>query len=79
MEGGELMKRVIAAKVEQILEFDSEQEADDFIAKMKGQEGFDLLDYDNYGDSTNYDLYRIRIVKQYNKSPIMKSSMGIDE
>ncbi|MDD3052120.1 MAG: hypothetical protein PHR06_13370 [Candidatus Cloacimonetes bacterium] len=71
------MKRVVAAKLEQILEFDSEQEADEFIEKMKGQEGFDLLDYDNFGDETNYDLYRIRILKQYNKSPILESTMGL--
>lgn len=72
------MKRVIAAKLEQILEFDSESEADEFIAKMKNSDkGFDLIDYDNFGDTTNYDLYRIRIVKSYNKSPLLESSLGL--
>lgn len=72
------MKRVVAAKLEQILEFDSEQEADEFISKMKsGKEEFILMDYDDFGDEESPDLYRIRIVKQYNKSELLKSNLGL--
>lgn len=77
LERGDAMKKVIAAKVEQILEFDSEQEADEFLEKMKKVKGFELLDYDNFTSDTNDDCYRIRIIKQYNNSPILESEWGL--
>lgn len=71
------MKKVIAAKLEQILEFDSEQESDEFVEKMQEKGEFIVLDYDHFGDEDEPDLYRIRIVKQYNNSPLLRSEMGL--
>lgn len=58
------MKRVIAAKIEQIIEFDSAEEADAYVKDMKKSDPqFTLID----DDLVDGDKHRIRIAKSYNK------------
>lgn len=66
--------RVVAAKVEKIILFPDEQAADRYCENMKKYDSnFDLLDYDNTGDT-----YTIRVVESFEDSPMLVSSMTID-
>ena len=70
-----MMKRVIAAKIEQIIEFDSAEEADACVKDMKKSDPqFTLID----DDPVDGDKHRIRIAKSYNKNTILVSSYGIE-
>lgn len=67
--------KIIAAKVEEILEFSKESEADDFCNMMKKvDKNFELLDYDNY----DRNKYRIRIVRSHGNCKMLVSSWSID-
>lgn len=66
--------KVVAAKVEKIILFPDEQAADRYCENMKKYDSnFDLLDYDNTGDT-----YTIRVVESFEDSPMLVSSMTID-
>ena len=68
------MKKVIAACIDQILEFDSRAEAFDFVQSQQNKPGeFNYSDLVEMGDGK----YRIRIKKQYNSSPMLTESTGV--
>ena len=70
-----MMKRVIAAKIEQIIEFDSVDEADAYVKDMeKSDPQFTLI----ADDPVDGDKHRIRIAKSYNKNTMLVSSYGIE-
>lgn len=72
------MKKVIAAKIEQILMFASESEADAYYESMKASDSqFVLLDYDDTPTTEHPNAYTIRVAKSYNNSPMLVSSMTI--
>lgn len=62
------MKKVIAACIDRILEFDTQNEATKYIETLrdKGNE-FRILHREEIGGK-----YRIRIQEQYNKSPMIE-------
>lgn len=73
------MKKVIAAQVEQILFFDSEENANKFCEKMKNTDpNFELIDYDNTSTEEFPNGYTIRIIKSYNNNRRIKNDFSID-
>lgn len=68
------MKKVIAACIDQILEFDSREEAFDYVTSQQNKPGeFSYSVLVEMGD----DKYRIRIKKQYNSSPMLTEPFGV--
>lgn len=62
------MKKVIAACIDRVLEFDSPEEAADYIETLrKKQSEFRILHREEVGGK-----YQIRIQEQYNKSPMIE-------
>jgi len=73
------LKKVIAAQVEQILFFDTEENANKFCEKMKDSDpNFELIDYDNTSTDEFPDGYTIRIIKSYNNNRRIKNDCSID-
>lgn len=73
------MKKVIAAKIEQIIFFSSEEEADRYCDSCKQKDPqFQLLDYDNTPTEEFPDGYTIRVRKTYNNNAMLVSSASID-
>lgn len=63
------MKRIVAAKVEQIIEFDSDVEMSQYINFMRASDPqFELIEHDER---------RIRIVKSYNKNKMLITESGL--
>lgn len=61
------MKKVISACIEQVLEFDTQQEAADYLEKVRSSgKGFRIVNREEAGEK-----YRIRIQLQYNKSSMI--------
>lgn len=64
------MKKVIAACIEQLLEFDTQKEAVDYLEKVRtSDKGFRVVSREEVGGK-----YRIRIQLQYNKSPLIEEN-----
>lgn len=62
------MKRVIAACIDRVLEFDTQQEAAKYIEALRDKKSdFRILRREDVGGK-----YRIRIQEQYNKSPMIE-------
>lgn len=62
------MKKVIAACIDRILEFDTQEEAAKYLEALRGREGkFRILYREEVGGK-----YRIRIQEQYNKNPMIE-------
>lgn len=58
------MKRIIAAWIEQILEFPTVQEYEDYLVDLKGKPGkYKVIDTKQDGQAVT-----IRVMKQYNKN-----------
>lgn len=73
------MKKIVAAWIEQIILFDTEENADIFCEEMKQKDHqFQLLDYDNTETDEYPNGYTIRIVKSYNNNVMLVSSTSID-
>lgn len=73
-----IMKKVIAAKVEQIFFFDTEENSKAYCDEMQRKDpNFELLDYDNTPTDEFPDGYTIRIIKSYNNNTIIKSDFSI--
>ena len=63
------MKKVIAACIDRIFEFDSQEEAAAYIEKLRSLEKtFRIV---QRGDAGN--KYRVRIQEQYNSNPIIEN------
>lgn len=68
------MKKVIAACIDQILEFDSREEAEEFIDNQMAKPGeFKYSEIIEMGDGK----YRIRTKKQYNSTPMLTEPHGV--
>lgn len=68
------MKKIIAACIDQILEFDTRTEAFKYIEKQNNMPGeFSYSDIVEIGDGK----YRIRVKKQYNSSPMLTEPHGV--
>lgn len=64
------MKKVVSACIEQILEFDTQKEAADYIEKVRtSKKGFRIVSHEEVGEK-----YRIRIQLQYNNSPLIEEN-----
>lgn len=62
------MKKVVAACIDRILEFDTQQEAAKYIGALRDKKSdFRILRREDVGGK-----YRIRIQEQYNKSPMIE-------
>lgn len=62
------MKKVIAACIDRVLEFDTQKEAADYIETLRKKKSeFRILHREEVGGK-----YRIRIQEQYNKSPMIE-------
>ena len=62
------MKKVIAACIERILDFDTPEEAAAYIETLRDKKSeFRILHREEIGGK-----YRIRIQEQYNKSPMIE-------
>lgn len=62
------MKKVIAACIDRVLEFDTQQEAAKYIEALRDKKSdFRILRREDVGGK-----YRIRIQEQYNKSPMIE-------
>lgn len=62
------MKKVIAACIDRVLEFDTQKEAADYIEGLRAKKSdFRILHREEIGGK-----YRIRIQEQYNKSPMIE-------
>ena len=69
MKGGDKMKKVISACLDQILEFDSEQEVDKLIEFLKSRkQRFKVI----WKNTLNNGKVQIRIKKQYNNNDLME-------
>lgn len=63
------MKKVIAACIDRVLEFDTQNEAANYIEGLRSKKSeFRVLRRDEVGGK-----YRIRIQEQYNKSPMIEN------
>lgn len=63
------MKKVISACVDQILQFDSEQEVDKYIEQLSGKKQLFQIVWKNKLDN---GTVQIRVKKQYNNTDFMK-------
>lgn len=63
------MKKVISACVDQILQFDSEQEVDRYIEQLSGKKQLFQIVWKNTLDN---GIVQIRVKKQYNNNDFMK-------
>lgn len=63
------MKKVIAACIDQVLQFDSEQEVDRFIEQLKQKKQQFKIVWKNTLDDGNV---QVRIKKQYNNNDFME-------
>lgn len=64
------MKKVIAACIDRVLEFDTQNEAANYIEGLRSKKSeFRVLRRDEVGGK-----YRIRIQEQYNKSPLIEEN-----
>lgn len=64
------MKKVISACIEQLLEFDTQKEAADYLENVRiSGKGFRVVNREEAGEK-----YRIRIQLQYNKSPLIEEN-----
>lgn len=62
------MKKVIAACIDRVLEFDTQKEAANYLEGLRDKKSeFRVLRRDEIGGK-----YRIRIQEQYNKSPMIE-------
>lgn len=62
------MKKVIAACIDRILEFDNQEEAAAYLEKLRNRKTkFRVINREEVGGK-----YRIRIQEQYNKSPMIE-------
>lgn len=62
------MKKVIAACIERILDFDTPEEAAAYLEGLRNKKSeFKVLHREEVGNK-----YRIRIQEQYNKSPMIE-------
>lgn len=62
------MKKVIAACIDRIFEFDSQEEAAAYIEKLRSlKKTFRIVTRDDAGKK-----YRVRIQEQYNSSPMIE-------
>lgn len=62
------MKKVIAACIDRILEFDTQNEAANYIESLRDKGNkFNVLHREEIGGK-----YRIRVQEQYNKSPMIE-------
>lgn len=62
------MKKVIAACIDRVLEFDTQKEAANYLEGLRNKKSeFRVLRRDEVGRK-----YRIRIQEQYNKSPMIE-------
>lgn len=62
------MKKVIAACIDRVLEFDTQNEAANYIERLRSKKSeFRVLRRDEVGEK-----YRIRIQEQYNKNPMIE-------
>lgn len=63
------MKKVIAACIDRVLEFDTQKEAANYLESLREKKSeFRVLNRDEIGGK-----YRIRIQEQYNKSPMIEN------
>lgn len=63
------MKKVIAACIDRIFEFDSQEEAAAYVEKLRGlKKVFRIVWRDDVGNK-----YRVRIQEQYNSSPMIEN------
>lgn len=63
------MKKVIAACIDRLLEFDTQQEAAEYLEGLRNKKTeFRVLNREEVGDK-----YRIRIQERYNKSPMIEN------
>ncbi len=63
------MKKVIAACIERILEFDTQQEAANYLEGLREKKtDFRIVNREEHGGK-----YRIRVQEQYNKSPMIEN------
>ena len=63
------MKKVIAACIERILDFDSSEEAATYIGGLRNKNTeFVIVSREEAGGK-----YRVRVKEQYNKSPMIES------
>lgn len=61
------MKKVIAACIDRVLEFDTQQEAANYLETLRDKKSkFRVLNREEVAGK-----YRIRIQEQYNKSPMI--------
>jgi hypothetical protein len=63
------MKKVISACVDQVLQFDSEQEVDKYVEWLKGKKQLFQIVWKNTLDN---GIVQIRVKKQYNNTDFMK-------
>lgn len=64
------MKKVIAACIDRILEFDTQQEATNYLEGLRSKKTeFRVLDRGEVPPGK----YRVRIQEQYNKSPMIEN------
>lgn len=62
------MKKVIAACIDRILEFDNQREAANYIDSLRNKNTeFRVINREEVGGK-----YRVRIQEQYNKSPMIE-------
>lgn len=62
------MKKVVAACIDRVLEFDTQKEAAKYLETLRDKKSeFRVLRRDEVGGK-----YRIRIQEQYNKSPMIE-------
>ena len=62
------MKKVIAACIDRVLEFDTQQEAAKYLETLRDKKSeFRVLNREEVAGT-----YRIRIQEQYNKSPMIE-------
>ena len=61
------MKKIIEACIDRVLEFDTQEEAADYLETLRNKKTeFRILHREEVGSK-----YRIRIQEQYNKSPMI--------
>lgn len=62
------MKKILAACIERVIEFDSQQEAATYLEKLRNKKTtFLLVNREEVGNK-----YRIRIKEQYNNNPLIE-------
>ncbi len=62
------MKKVIAACIDRILEFDTQKEAANYLEGLRSKKtDFVILNHEEVDGK-----YRIRVKEQYNKTPLIK-------